>query len=165
MNRHLWPGLNTVEIKVSDRPTEIKNQIEISRNILKKDAGEIHWSIAGLTKNPNMLPALKNGPYSEKALIPKTPWIKAVPLQTPTLFITDNGSFAQASWSTKNIADVFQWVLFTQYNGIWETEILTLDTLSKDIPKFKDGKKLNGVAIKAIDRLGNESDYMAKKIK
>jgi uncharacterized lipoprotein YddW (UPF0748 family) len=165
MNRHLWPGLNTVEIKVSDRPTEIKNQIEISRNILKKDAGEIHWSIAGLTRNPNMLPALKNGPYSEKALVPKTPWIKAVPLQTPTLFVTDNGSFAQASWSTKNIADVFQWVFFTQYNGVWETEILTLENLSKDIPKFKDGKKLNGVAIKAIDRLGNESDYMAKKIK
>ncbi|ASE61502.1 glycoside hydrolase family 10 protein [Chryseobacterium indologenes] len=165
MNRHLWPGLNTVEIKVSDRPAEIKNQIEISRNILKKDAGEIHWSIAGLTKNANMLPALKNGPYSEKALIPKTPWIKAVPLQTPTLFITDNGSFAQTSWSSKNMSNVFQWVLFKQYNGIWETEILTLDTLSKDIPKFKDGKKLGALAIKAIDRLGNESDYMAKKVK
>lgn len=165
LNRHLWPGLNTVEIKVSDRPTEIKNQIEISRNILKKDAGEIHWSIAGLTKNSNMLPVLKNGPYSEKALVPKTPWIKAVPLQAPTLFITDIGSSARVNWSTKNIGEVFQWVLFTQYNGLWETEIITLDTLSKDIPKFKDGKKLNAVAIKAIDRLGNESDYIAKKIK
>lgn len=165
LNRHLWPGLNTVEIKVSDRPTEIKNQIEISRNILKKDAGEIHWSIAGLTKNSNMLPVLKNGPYSEKALVPKTPWIKAVPLQAPTLFITDIGSSARVNWSTKNIGEVFQWVLFTQYNGQWETEIITLDTLSKDIPKFKDGKKLNAVAIKAIDRLGNESDYIAKKIK
>lgn len=48
-----------------------------------------------------MLPALKNGPYNEKALVPKSPWIKAVPLQTPTLFIADNGSFAQTSWSTK----------------------------------------------------------------
>ncbi|MGE8514700.1 MAG: glycoside hydrolase family 10 protein [Chryseobacterium culicis] len=165
MNRHLWPGLNTVEIKVSDRPTEIKNQIAISRNILKNDVGEIHWSIAGLTKNPNMLPTLKNGPYNEKALVPKSPWIKAVPLQTPTLFIADNGSFAQTSWSTKNVADVFLWVLFTQYNGVWQTEILTLDTLSKDIPKSKDGKKLNAVAIKSIDRLGNESDYTARKIK
>lgn len=165
MNRHLWPGLNTVEIRVSDRPTEIKNQIDISRRVLKNDAGEIHWSIAGLTKNPAMLPALKNGPYNEKALVPKSPWIKAVPLQTPTLFIADNGSFAQTSWSTKNAADVFQWVLFTQYNGVWQTEILTLDTLSKDVPKFKDGKKLNAIAIKAIDRLGNESDYTAKKIK
>ncbi|MDV7699331.1 family 10 glycosylhydrolase [Chryseobacterium soli] len=165
MNRHLWPGLNTVEIKVSDRPTEIKNQIEISRQVLKSDAGEIHWSIAGLTKNSNMLPTLKNGPYQEKALVPKSPWIKALPLQTPTLFINDNGIAVQASWSSKKIGDVFQWVLFTQYNGVWETDILTLDTLSKEIPKNKDGKILNAVAIKAIDRLGNESDYMAKKIK
>lgn len=165
LNRHLWPGLNTVEIRTSDRPTEIKNQIELSRQILKGDAGEVHWSIAGLTKNSMMLSTLKNGPYKEKALVPKSPWIKALPLLTPTLFVTDNGSFVQANWSSKNLKDVFQWVLFKQYNGVWETEILTLDTLSKDIPKYKDGKTLNAVAIKAVDRLGNESDYMAKKMK
>ena len=33
------------------------------------------------------------------------------------------------------------------------------------IGKTKDGKILNAVAIKSIDRLGNESDYMAKKVK
>nr|WP_314499601.1 family 10 glycosylhydrolase [uncultured Chryseobacterium sp.] len=165
MNRHLWPGLNTVEIKVSDRPSEIKNQIEVSRQILANDAGEIHWSIAGLTKNSNMLPTLKSGPYKEKALIPKSPWIKAVPLDKPTLFTNDNGSLIRASWSSKKVGSVFQWVLFTQYNGVWETEILTLETLSKEIPKNKDGKILNAIAIKAVDRLGNESDYMAKKVK
>ncbi|MDC8104324.1 glycoside hydrolase family 10 protein [Chryseobacterium sp. PTM-20240506] len=165
MKRHLWPGLNTVEIRTSDRPSEIKNQIELSRQILKGDAGEIHWSIAGLTRNPSMLSTLRNGPYKEKALVPKSPWIKAAPISTPTLFVADNGSFAQASWSNKNLKDVFQWALFKQYNGVWEIEILTLDTLSKDIPKYKDGKTLNAIAIKAIDRLGNESDYMAKKIK
>lgn len=165
MNRHLWPGLNTVEVKVSDRPTEIKNQIEITRQLLPQSTGEIHWSIAGLTKNPNMLPTLKSGPYKEKALTPKSPWIKALPLQKPTLFTNDNGSFIQASWSSKNIGNVFQWVLFTQYNGVWETEILTLDTLSKEIPKTKDGRILNAIAVKAIDRLGNESEYIAKKVK
>jgi len=112
-----------------------------------------------------MLPTLKNGQYKEKALVPKTSWIKAMPLQTPTLFINDNGNSVQVGWSVKNIKEVFQWVLFTQYNGIWETEILTLDQLSREIPKNKDGKVLNAVAIKAIDRLGNESDYIAKKIK
>jgi predicted Zn-dependent protease len=79
--------------------------------------------------------------------------------------MTDNGTSVQASWSVKNIKDVFQWVLFTQYNGIWETEILTMDQLSREIPKYKEGKTLNAVAVKAIDRLGNESDYLAKKIK
>ncbi|KQS88807.1 family 10 glycosylhydrolase [Chryseobacterium sp. Leaf394] len=164
MNRHLWPGLNTVEVKVSDRPTEIKNQIELSRQILGNDAGEIHWSIAGLTKNANMLPTLKNGPYAEKALVPKSPWIKTVPVEKPTLFINDLGSVINASWSSKKIASVSQWVLFRQYNGVWETEILTLENLSQQIPKTKNGKILNAVAIKAIDRLGNESDYFAKAI-
>jgi len=56
-------------------------------------------------------------------------------------------------------------VLFTQYDGAWTTEILTLDNLSSEIPKIKNGKMLNAVAIKAVDRLGNESDYMAKKVK
>jgi len=164
MNRHLWPGLNTVEIKASDRPSEIKNQVELSRQILNSSTGTIHWSIAGLTKNAGMLPTLKNGPYKEKALTPKSPWIKTLPLEKPTLFTNENGSFVQTSWSSKKIGNVFQWVLFTQYDGVWNTEILTLETLSKDIPKFKNGKTLNAVAIKAIDRLGNESDYMAKKV-
>ena len=165
MNRHLWPGLNTVEVKVSDRPVEIKNQIELSRQILGNDAGEIHWSIAGLTKNGNMLPTLKAGPYSEKALIPQTTWLKTTPLEKPMLFINDSADVLNVSWSSKKIADVFQWVLFKQYNGVWETEILTLETLSEQIPKTKDGKILNAIAIKSIDRLGNESDYFAKKIR
>lgn len=164
MNRHLWPGLNTVEVKVADRTTEVKNQVELSRLILNDDAGEVHWSIAGLMRNSTMLPTLKNGPYREKALTPKTPWIKAAPLEKPTLFAIDNGSSVRTNWSTKNIGKVFQWVLFTQYNGVWTTEILTFENLSREIPKFKDGKTLNAIAIKAVDRLGNESEYMAKKV-
>lgn len=165
MNRHLWPGLNTVEVKSPDRPEEIKNQIELSREILGRNAGEIHWSIAGLTKNSNMLPTLKNGPYKEKALVPKSSWIKTQPLEKPTLFTNDNGDFIQTSWSSKKIGDVFQWVLFTQYNGVWETEILTRENLSREIPKSKNGKTLTAIAIKSVDRLGNESDYMAKPVK
>lgn len=165
MNRHLWPGLNTVEVKTSDRSTEIKNQVELTRQILSSNVGEIHWSIAGLTKSNNMMTTLKNNVYQEKALVPKSPWIKTVAIEKPTLFVNDSGNFVQTNWSSKKIGDVFQWVLFTQYDGVWEYEILTLEQLTKDIIKNKNGKTLNAIAIKAIDRLGNESDYMAKKIK
>lgn len=164
LNRHLWPGLNTVEVKVVDRSSEIKNQVEISRQILGKNAGEIHWSIAGLTKNATMLPTLLAGPYREKALIPKSPWLKMPKIATPTLFMDDSADAVKVSWSTKNIGDVFHWVLFSQYDGVWQTEILTRENPTQTLSRIKNGKKLSAVAIKAIDRLGNESDYSAKRV-
>src|SRR5690606_6162356 len=61
---HLWPGLNTVGIAVSDKPTEIANQIHTTRNLLKDNAGTIHYSVDGISKNPAMLNTLKTL-YSE----------------------------------------------------------------------------------------------------
>lgn len=163
-NRHLWPGLNTVEIKVPSKPIEIVNQVEASRQILQNDAGVVHWSIAGLTKSQAMQDALRNGPYKEKALIPKSVWLKSEIIQKPNLYIHDKGSIVSASWSSKEASKVFQWVLFARYGDTWQTEILTNENFSKDLPKTMDGKALNAVAIKAIDRLSNESEYDAKKV-
>lgn len=164
-NRHLWPGLNTIEVKAADRPTEIVNQIKETRQIVKNSPGEIHYSIAGLTKSLAMQTALKTNVYQEKALVPRSSWLKAEALETPTISVTNDNQVVNVSWSSKSIKNVFQWVIFTKYNDTWETEILTLDTLSKTLPKTKNGKPLTAVAIKSVDRLGNESDYVAKKIK
>ena len=164
-NRHLWPGLNTVEIKVSDRPTEIVNQIEVNRSILKDDAGEIHYSMAGLTKNPRMLPTLKNGPYKQKALLPTTNWLKGDNLPKPTLNIDENGANYMASWKSGKSEKVFQWILFAKYGDNWETEILHSSVTTKSLPKSKGGKSLTAVAVKGVDRLANESEYDAKKVK
>ncbi len=164
-NRHLWPGLNTVEIKVSDRPKEIVNQIEMTRTILKKDAGEIHYSMAGLTKNFNMLPSLKNGPYSAQALIPSSPWLKALTLAKPSLDYTTTGGNVILRWNSSTPQNVYKWIVYTQYGNDWETEIVEKNVQTKSIAKSKNGKTLNNIAIKAVDRLSNESDYTAKKIK
>lgn len=100
-NRHLWPGLNTVEVKVSNRPAEIVNEIELSRQILKNDAGEVHYSISGLTKSYAMQTALKNGPYKEKALIPTSTWLKTDKLDKPQLSYSLNSNSVIARWSSK----------------------------------------------------------------
>lgn len=164
-NRHLWPGLNTVEVKAADRPSEIVNQVKETREIVKSSPGAIHWSIAGLTKNYNMQTALKNNVYQEKVLVPRSPWLKIETIETPQLIVNNDAQLVKLNWNTKKPKQVFQWVLFAKYNDTWETEILTYETLSKELMKSKNGKSLNAVAIKAIDRLGNESDYSAKKIK
>lgn len=164
MKRHLWPGLNTVEVKAPDRPAEIVSEVEVSRNILKNSPGEIHWSIAGLTKSWAMQNALKTKVYQEKALIPQSPWLKINPISKPSLsYKQDNGN-TTVFWSVDNKADVFQWVLYSKYGDTWQTEILTADVTSLAVPASKNGKSLNAVAIQAIDKLSNPSEYKALKV-
>lgn len=164
-NRHLWPGLNTVEVKAADRTKEIVNQVKVTGDILQNNIGVIHWSIAGLTKNPSMLNHLKNGPYSAKALVPKMDWIKTNTIAKPKLHVTNQPSEIVVNWSENNSKDVFQYVLYTRYNDNWFTQFLSAKAANYfSVPKIKNGQKLNAVAMKAIDRVGNESDYVAERI-
>lgn len=164
-HRHLWPGLNTVEVKASNRATEIVNQIEITQKVLDKNSvGAVHYSVAGLTKNPEMVAALKEGPYKEKALVPASPWIKGNKIAQPILKINNETQNVLATWSDVSDPDVFQWVLYTRYENTWTTEILAHNITTKNLSKYKNGQKLTAIALKAIDRLGNESDYVAMKI-
>ena len=163
-NRHLWPGLNTIEIKATDKPTEIVNQIVATREIVPNSPGAVHWSIAGLTKNPGMLSKLKSSTYANQALVPKSPWLNANPLLQPSLLLTTEKNTVYAKWLHKQPDEVRQWVLYTRYGDDWYTEILPGDITSKILDKKKDGKTLYDVAVRAVDRLGNESDYMAKAV-
>lgn len=161
--RHLWPGLNTVEIKVTDRPTEIINQIEVNRQLIPEDAGVVHWSYAGL--NSSMLNSLKNGPYRETALIPTSSWLTPILTTKPNLKITTEKEAVKAEWSVKKEDDAKHWILYYRYDDSWGTEILNADINFRILPKVKDNKILNLIAVKAVDRTGNESDYNAKKVK
>lgn len=164
-NRHLWPGLNTVEVKVSDRTAEITNQVKMAAQILQNNVGVVHWSVAGLTKNPSMLNYLKEGPYKEKALIPSMTWIKSTPLEKPNLYINSKPSALTMNWNdSKPSNNISKWVVYSRYNNDWETTILDGLITNETMPKLKNGKKLTAVAIKGVDRLGNESDYTAVKV-
>ena len=160
--RHLWPGLNTVEVKATHKPTEIVNQINQTRSIVSKSPGAVHWSIAGLTKNPEMLSTIANGPYKEKSLVPKSPWLKANPLLAPTILVTPEQGKVFVKWLHQQPEQVRQWVVYAQYADTWEWEILNNEISSKEFTTTKNGKKLTAIAVKAIDRLGNDSDYDAK---
>lgn len=162
--RHLWPGLNTVEVKATDRSVEICNQITKANELLPSSTGVIHWSIAGLTKNAAMVEALKKGPYKDIALVPKSPWIAAKPLARPEFEIVADNQMITIDWETASKDHVFQWVLFAQYGNKWETLVSARDIYKQTLPKYKNGQKLQLIALKSIDRLGNESDYLAKKI-
>lgn len=163
-NRHLWPGLNTIGIKdVVDRPAEIVNQINASRTILKNGSGTIHYSVDGLSKNAAMYQAVKNS-YTTQALIPKTPWIKTDPLAKPNLSVEKSGTSVQIKWNAIDNQKVFQWILYVKYGDVWEIEIIEKNILSRHLPLIKNGRKINTIAVKSVDRLGNESDYEGKNL-
>lgn len=160
-NIHLWPGLNTVAVKSDNKPAEIIGQMSTIRRMMPKNtAGEIHYSIDGLKKNPEMLREIKKL-YKEDALVPVSPWIKATKPATPNIKVEKSSESYKISWNSKE--KVFRWVLFAKYGDIWITDVLNPDQLSKSIPANQFGKKLNTIAIIAIDRLSNESDYAAEK--
>lgn len=162
--RHLWPGLNTIGLRdVADRPAEIVSQIKTARSILKDQAGAVHYSVDGLSKNIQMYTAIKNT-YREKALVPKTPWIRTAPLEKPAVRISVSSSNALLQWNAADMKDVFQWILFLKYGDSWDTEIIEKNIVSQSVPLTKNGKKLNTVALKSVDRLGNESEYDGKKL-
>ena len=163
-NRHLWPGLNTVEVKSVNRTTEIINQVKVTGDILQQNIGTVHWSIAGLTKNPEMLNSLKNGPYKTKALVPKMDWIQTTVIEKPKLLVKNHSHAVDLNWHETKNKEVFQWVLYTRYNDQWETKFLDVKTTNYMVDKFKNGQKLNAVALKSIDRTGKESDYTAHKV-
>jgi uncharacterized lipoprotein YddW (UPF0748 family) len=160
--RHLWPGLNTVEVRAAHKPTEIVNQINSTRSIVPKSPGVVHWSIAGLTKNAEMLPALANGPYKEKSLVPKSTWLKANPLLAPTLLLTPEQGKIFAKWLHQQPEQVRYFIVYAKYGDTWEWEIVDSNISAKEFASSKNSKKLTGIAARAVDRLGNESDYEAK---
>lgn len=164
-NRHLWPGLNTVEIKTPDKVGEIANQITETRQILLNSKGAIHWSIAGLTKSPAMTNNLKINSYKDPALVPNSSWLKHDIVEMPNLNIAENASSVVANWFSKKPLQVNKWVVFARYGNDWEQTILDKAVVSQVFIKQKNGKSLNALAVKAVDRFSNESDYMAKKVK
>lgn len=160
---HLWPGLNTVGVKSADRPSEIAGQIHTTRSILGKDAGVIHYSVDGISKNYEMLNTLKNL-YSEKALVPATTWLKAEKVLKPEISARKKGSLVDVDWLSRNPEQPKHWVLYAQYGDSWETFIADGVQKTQTLPFSKNGKELKIIAVKAVDRLGVESDYAAVRI-
>lgn len=163
-NIHLWPGLNTVGVRSTDKPSEIIGQINTTRSILGKNAGEVHYSVAGISDSPAMLSAIKNA-YSEQALIPTSPWIKGDKVIAPELSVKKSGNNVLANFISRNPQQVRQWILFSNYGNQWQTEILTPNEINKTVSMSKNGVPLLQLALKVVDRLGNESDYVAVDIK
>ncbi|MHA4843625.1 family 10 glycosylhydrolase [Flavitalea antarctica] len=157
MKRHLWPGISVSRDTSAKSTTETLNQIMISRGMLPKSNGVVHWSISSVTKNPNMARMLIEGPYREQALVPASPWLDNKAPEAPVSNLVQQEDAVTLTWKHSNEKDVFHWVAYYQYGKTKGYTILNRGDRQLRLNKLRGKDKLNSVAITAVDRMGNES--------
>ena len=123
--RHLWPGISIGRLKGEKGADETVNQIMITRGMLPESQGNVHWSIAPLQKNKQLVSALLAGPYKEQALIPSSPWINITTPAAPSLNSEIKNDSLRIQWTNQNPANVFQNVVYYSYGQNRQYSILS----------------------------------------
>jgi uncharacterized lipoprotein YddW (UPF0748 family) len=160
MNRHLWPGISVGRDSSAKNVNEILSQVMISRGMLPQSKGVVHWSISSLTKNPNMVKALLDGPYKAEALVPASPWLDNTAPLPPMVATEKKEDRITINWTHPDQKDVFRWVVYYQYGNAWNYTILNRNELSFELRRTSGEKSvpLNRIVVTAVDRVGNESE-------
>jgi uncharacterized lipoprotein YddW (UPF0748 family) len=156
-NRHLWPGISVSRDTSVKATTETLNQVMISRAMLPKSNGVVHWSISSVTNNPNMAKALIDGPYQKQALVPASRWLDHKAPDAPAFNVVQMEDTVTIHWTHKNEKDVFHWVVYFQYGKTWNYRIMNQQDRKIELPSLKGKNKLNTITVTAVDRTGNES--------
>jgi uncharacterized lipoprotein YddW (UPF0748 family) len=170
-NRHLWPGMNIGKGGDDQNADEVINQIMISRGITPNSKGTIHWSIAGLIKHEKLRQGLLDGPYQKQAIVPASEWLDNKAPKAPTVTVVAKDSLLQVNWNHEQKNDVFRWVVYFKYGDKWSYKILNRKDASLEIlvavnrnPTGTSKTALNAYAVTAVDRSGNESEFIERKV-
>jgi uncharacterized lipoprotein YddW (UPF0748 family) len=160
--RHLWPGINIANDKnVLLNNQEVISEIMITRGMLPKSPGTVHWSMSALTKNPTLTKSLNEGAYKQPALIPSSPWLDHIAPKPPEVFLGEQVDSLLIQWKGKE-TDITKWILYFQYENKWEQRIFNKEETQTLIPlynnKVPEPSKVKYIIVTAIDRTGNESE-------
>ncbi len=169
--RHLWPGMN-VGLGGDDKNVdEVINQIMITRGMMPNSKGALHWSIAALVKHEKLRQGLLDGPYQKQALVPTSAWLDNKAPQKPIVTVAPKDSLWQIRWNHPEIKDVFKWVVYFKYGEKWSYKIMNRKDAMLDIlvainrgATGKDKIPLAAFGVTAVDRTGNESEFVEHKI-
>jgi uncharacterized lipoprotein YddW (UPF0748 family) len=147
--RHLWPGMNSLNVGGKWPPAEIINQIKATRRL--PDAGHVHWSISALMKNAALDQALAREVYQSPALIPASPWLNATSPPPPKLSVSFWRKSTHVQWQNGRGEPARWWLLQSRAKGNWQTEIFPANRL--DV--YLDGVNVDAVSVRAVSRVGN----------
>ena len=163
-NRHLWPGINIDFGGDDPNLIETISQIMITRGMLPESKGSIHWSIGPLLKYPNLSAGIREKAYHKKALVPASPWLNDEAPAMPRVALTNNGNQVTVEWEHNAEEKIFQWVVHYMFNGRWDYKILSKNERSLLLPASVNGHQLTKVGVTAVDRTGNQSEFVEKKV-
>lgn len=156
--RHVWPGLATYRIgsKPEYNPGEFASQIALTRkNDLTR--GGIHFSFKSLRNDlGGIQDKLRNEVYTRDAIIPASPWIKALRLRSPKVTIARDEKFVRASWTELGSAKAFWFVVYAKDKNGWSQSVLPATERSTALSA---GRKIEKIVVTSVDRLGNESPF------
>ncbi len=170
-NRHLWPGMSVGLGGDEKNVDEVINQIMITRGITPKSNGAVHWSIAALVKHEKLRKGLVEGPYKNQAVVPPSLWLDHKKPEKPTASFTPKAQFFEIRWDHPETADVFRWVVYFKYGNKWSYKIMNRKDHSLEVlaaatsPNGKDINTLQAIAVTAVDRTGNESEFAELPVK
>jgi uncharacterized lipoprotein YddW (UPF0748 family) len=159
LGRHLWPGMFTTKAAESVRGNPIWPESEVVDQVLiarerEGAGGVIHYSDRAFRLDPAIMRALEPV-YAERALVPATPWLDDDPPGKPALEVQERGGASLALSFAPSADDEerpWLWTIHWRLGGVWHHEVLPGTTAVAAVPH-----RSSVIAIRAIDRVGNES--------
>ena len=186
LHRNLWPGVFTSRAREEGRALEIVNKIMVTRGMLPESPGIVHFSMKALQKNfGGVSDRLINGPYAQKALPPRSPWLDDIAPSPPRVTVTmaEEANQLNISWVSDDSDPVFNYVVYYKQGKGWRYTILNENDLSLTIPVYREiilnagttvgvdqevispvREYVTQIAVSSVDRLGNESKLIYTQI-
>jgi uncharacterized lipoprotein YddW (UPF0748 family) len=159
--RHLWPGLASYRVNDGTAsafaPSEIPSQVQRIRNqvgIAGAATGAILYNGSSVRADRGgFATLLANDLYSTGALPPATTWLDAVPPAEPV--ISGGTTASGVTILLGSDADAYWWLVRWRDEGVWRQRRIPATQLSVPIT----GTGIDGVAVAAIDHVGNASTH------
>ena len=158
--RHLWPGNFSSRAGASGGSafpvSELVEQIRVTRE-QPGATGNVHFSMKSFLQNQaGMNDALKEGPYASLALVPATPWLRAIAPPVPAITVTSRRSGTSLALGTVGkTAAPWQWLVQVRTADGWTSRVLagTQTTMSLAMEPAP-----TQVTVRALNRVGVESE-------
>lgn len=180
--RNLWPGMIINRYRDEKTADEIFNQIMIVRGFVPNGPGHVHFSMKSFMRDSSVMnPMLKTGPYQRPAIIPSSPWLDNTPPPMPVGDAALTNDTVTVTWTQNNPSDVFRSVIYYKYNTKWDYTIVSNGITTFSLPARRTiveqprnnrnadsfsvrVETISDIAVSAVDRMGNESALLFKKI-